>query len=207
MKNKYHKLFLDAEGAPNMQEIVDMTVALPEAIKAMPIDELKKLAPKLQAIVANAGMGEEKPQMEESTDEGDEVDGNDMENEAETVETQDEGDEVEAKDEGGEAKEKAEYKDSASFKDAVAKAVDAQLKEHTDVIVKARDFVDEKYEFKGKSTQQIMRDALSVEHGSQEFADSELKVAFKLLKHTKQYANFADGNSKTKLSELKDKEL
>ena len=248
--------FLDAEGAPNMQEIVDMTIALPEAIKAMPIDELKKLAPKLQAIVANAGVGEQPVEDEEgeeeaatvdedaenmeskdmdgegdetkTTDEGDEVEtkdeegeeeaatvdedaenmeSKDMDGEGDETKTTDEGDEVETKDEDGEG-EKTAYKDSAEFKDAVAKAVDAQLKEHTDVIVKARDFVDEKYDFKGKSTNQIMRDALAVEHGTQQFADGELPVAFKLLKQsTGKYANFADGNNKTKLSDLKDKEL
>lgn len=203
--------FTDAEGAPNMQEIVDMTIALPEAIKAMPIDELKKLAPKLQAIVSNAGMGE--PKMEDEDGE-EETATTDMDGEEETATTDmdgegekktattDEGDE----DENGEKK--TAYKDSAEFKDAVAKAVDAQLKEHTDVIMKARDFVDEKYNFKGKSTNQIMRDALAVEHGTQQFADSELPVAFKLLKQsTGKYANFADGNNKTKLSDLKDKEL
>lgn len=208
--------FLDADGAPNMQEIVDMTIALPEAIKAMPIDELKKLAPKLQAIVANSGVGGEQVEDEDGEEETATVDedaenmeGKDMGGEGDETKTTDEGDEVETKDEDGDGEpKKTAYKDSAEFKDAVAKAVDAQLKEHTDVIVKARDFVDEKYDFKGKSMNQIMRDALAVEHGTQQFADGELPVAFKLLKQsTGKYANFADGNNKTKLSDLKDKEL
>jgi hypothetical protein len=210
MKNKYHKLFLDAQGTPNMQEIVDMTIALPDAIKAMPIDELKKLAPKLQAIIANAGIGE--PKVEEVETETADMDGDETEisdeDEVVKTETTDEGDEVETKDEDETAKDKTAYKDTAQFKDAVAKAVDAQLKEHTDVIVKARDFVDEKYDFKGKGTKQIMRDALAVEHGAQSFADADLAVAFKLLKQsTGKYANFADGDNKTKLDTLKDKEL
>ena len=215
MKNKYEKLFFDASGAPNMQEIVDMTIALPDAIKAMPIDELKKLAPKLQAIIANAGLGTE-PQVEEvEAGEMTEVEGEDkgdhtktQDADGEMTESKDEGDEIDTKDEDGEGKTSQGYADSAAFKDAVAKAVAAQVNEHTDVIVKARDFVDEKYDFKSKSTNQIMRDALAVEHGSQKFEDSELPVAFKLLKHsTSKYKDFADGSNKTKLSELKNKEL
>lgn len=209
MKNKYHKLFLDANGAPNMQEIVDMTIALPEAIKAMPIDELKKLAPKLQAIIANAGVGEQVADDEagddiETQDEGDDIEGKDMDGEGETQKAKDgEGEEVETKDEEGD--EPKSYKDTAEFKDAITKAV----ARHTDVVVKARDFVDEKYDFKGKSTNQIMRDALAVEHGTQKFEDAELAVAFKLLKPSKsKYENFADGQSnKSKLQALKDKEL
>lgn len=212
--NKYSKMFFDANGAPNMQEIVDMTIALPDAIKAMPIDELKKLAPKLQAIIENAGIGESKAEdVEGSEKEADTMD-EDGEKAVETTdedgeetEAKDEGDEVETKDEDDKSGKETSYKDSAKFKDAVAKAVGARLQEHTDVILKARDFVDEKYDFKGKTTNEIMRDALKVEHGTQKFADSELPVAFKLLKHAKQYADFADGNNKNKLSELKDKEL
>lgn len=201
--------FIDSAGAPNMQEIVDMTIALPDAIKAMPIDELKKLAPKLQAIIANAGIGEKPADEsdEEIMDEDGEKTVESTDEDGEKTEITDEGDEVETTDEDAEG-DKIAVKDSAEFKDALAKAVDAKLKEHTDVIVKARDFVDEKYSFKGKSTNQIMRDALAVEHGTQSFADNELPVAFKLLKPSSgQYANFKDGGNQTKLSALKDKEL
>jgi len=211
MKNKYMELFLDANGAPNMQEIVDMTVALPEAIKSMPIDELKKLAPKLQAIIANSGMGSEMEGMEKEMDA--EATDEDMA-EKEDMEAKDEGDKekykdkekMEAKDEDKEG-EKMAVKDTAEFKDAVKQAVDERVNAHTDVIMKAIDFVDENYDFKGKDTNQIMRDALAVSHGSTSFKDSELAVAFKLLKPSSaKYANFADGGNKNKWDDLGNKD-
>lgn len=194
--DKFETNFVDSAGAPNMQEIVDMTIALPDAIKSMPIDELKKLAPKLQAIIANAGVGET-PVEDEDGEEGETP-------ETPAEDTPEGEPKVEVKDEEGE---EVAVKDTAEFKDALAKAVETQLVEHTDVIMKARDFVDEKYDFKGKDTKQIMRDALAVNHGSQKFADSELPVAFKLLKQNKSYSDFADGDSKSKLNDLKNKEI
>lgn len=108
-----------------------------------------------------------------------------------------ETDEPEAK------KEKVAITDTAEFMDAVTKAVEA----HTVVIEKARDFVDAGYSFVGKSTAQIMRDALAVEHGNQKFDDSELPVAFKLLKKTaSSLKNFGDSCA-CPFDSLKDKEL
>jgi hypothetical protein len=83
--------------------------------------------------------------------------------------------------------------DSAAFKDAVKGAVASAVKAHAVVIDKARDFVDEAYCFTDKSTVQIMRDSLASEHGATQFTDSELPVAFKLLKKASaDYKNFAD---------------
>jgi len=206
--NKYVMVGLDSAGAPNMQEIVDMTIALPEAIKAMPIDELKKLAPKLQAIIANAGVGEA-PAVDADADavvDEDEKDADDVAaKDADDMDAKDadDADEQKAKDEEAE---KVDVKDSAVFKDALDKAVASSVRTHTEVITKARDFVDEKYIFTGKDTKQIMRDALAVGHGKQKFEDSELPVAFKLLKANVSYKDFADGSNKTALDDLKNKE-
>ena len=194
IEGEFETNFVDSAGAPNMQEIVDMTIALPEAIKAMPIDELKKLAPKLQAIIANAGAGAEEV-----------VDENMAEDEPKEPEGDKTTDEpTPTKDEEGE---EIAVKDTAEFKDALKSAVGERVKEHTEVILKARDFVDEKYDFTDKSTDQIMRDALAVEHGTQKFADSELPVAFKLLKQsTNKYEKFADGVNNDDMDDIKNKD-
>lgn len=46
-----HKLFCDEDGKLNLSKIAEITMALPDAIKAMPIDKLAKIMPKLQEIV------------------------------------------------------------------------------------------------------------------------------------------------------------
>jgi hypothetical protein len=95
--------------------------------------------------------------------------------------------------------------DTAEFKDAVNSAI----RRHTEVIEKAKTFVDESYQFAGKATDQIMRDALAVEHGKQEFSDAELSVAFKLLKKTgTDLRTFGDASlSAGKFSSIADKDL
>jgi hypothetical protein len=62
-KTKLHKAFVDAEGAMNLQQIVELATALPEAIKSVPVDQLTKLLPALQQIVeaAKAVMPAEAP--------------------------------------------------------------------------------------------------------------------------------------------------
>jgi hypothetical protein len=61
------------------------------------------------------------------------------------------------------------------------------------------------YSFKDKSAEQVMRDCLATET-TEKFKDSELPLAFKLLKKSSNYANFGD-NSISKFDELKNKEL
>ena len=65
-----------------------------------------------------------------------------------------------------------------TFEDAVSRA----LARHTEVIDKARNFLDASYKFPGKSSNQIMRDALATQYGRQQFTDSELPIAFKMLR-------------------------
>ena len=186
--------FMDEEkgASPTLAETVDIAVALPEAIKNMTIEELQEVLPVLQSIVNKGKEGEKSVEAAEAeTDEPEAKQADEM-----PVEEPKE-------DEPEDKEEKVKITDTAEFMDAVTKAVEA----HTVVIEKARDFVDAGYSFVGKSTTQIMRDALAVEHGNQKFEDSELPVAFKLLKKTaSSLKNFGDSGA-CPFDSLKDKEL
>jgi hypothetical protein len=206
---KSRKAFHDAEGSPNLEEVVQIAASLPEAIKKLDMESLTKVLPMLQEIVRTAQTAGQTAEVQaqagetegETSDEYSEESKDEM-----TEETKDESTE-ETKDEQSEEmkdeeKEKVDVTDSAVFKDAVKKAIDS----HTAAIVKAKDFVDADYQFVGKSTAQIMRDALATEHGKTKFTDSELTVAFKLLK--KSDASLKTfGDSKDPFANLKDKEL
>lgn len=181
MKTKLHKAFLDAEGAMNLQQIVDVATSLPEAIKSVPVDRLTELMPVLQEIVASAKAAMGEPVTDENPE-----------------------DPAKVTDENPEDK-KPGFSD-AQVAAIVQKATDAAIAEHTAVINKARDFVDETYSFEGKDTKQIMRDVLAKEHPSAKFTDSELSVAFKLLKKSADYKTFGDTKTSS-LDALADKEL
>ena len=172
-----HTAFVDAEGQPNLQQIVEIAQQLPEALKSVPMDKLQEIMPTLQEIVSMGGAPA--PAAEEPALEDEEP----MEDEEPSV----------------------PVTDTAEFRDAVNSAI----RRHTEVIEKAKTFVDESYQFAGKATDQIMRDALAVEHGKQEFSDAELSVAFKLLKKTgTDLRTFGDASlSAGKFSSIADKEL
>lgn len=199
------KTFLDAEGQPNLQEIVETLQAIPEAAKKLPNDKLQEFLPMLQEIAAAGGMSVEA--VEEEIDPEATEDADIEKDEAEAVEMDKDFEDME-----GDEKEKFEdsklfksiiasqsksFTDSKAFKDAL----DTGIKAHAAVIEKASQFVDDQYTFSDKSTKQIMIDALSVEHGSETFEDSELKTAFKLLKRAdSSLKNF--GDSSNELSSL-----
>lgn len=178
-----HKVFTDQEGQPNLEQIVEIATELPEALRKLPVDELQKVLPALQEIVNMAG-GSSAP-----TGEG-------MESEV-VVEDED----------MPEKEEKVPMQDTAEFKDAMAKVVDSAIKRHSQVVDKAKNFVDEAYSFEGKSTEQVMRDALATQF-SDKFADSELDIAFKMLRQTKStVAKFGDGApSNDRFASVADKE-
>ena len=187
---KIHQAFLDADGNPSLEEIVEIAMGLPEAIKKLDADTLSKVMPTLQEIVAMAKTAEtpEDERAEQGLEQTDEV-----------AETTDEP--VEDEDET------VPMADTAVFQDAVTKAVSSALARHTAVIEKAQGFVDSTYTFAGKKTCQIMRDALAVEHGNQQFSDAELPVAFKLLKKAQSdLSNFGD-EQHNKFKQLANKEL
>ncbi len=202
---KLHKAFCDAEGAMNLQQIVELSTALPEAIKAVPVDQLTKLLPALQKIVeaANAvaapveGEGEGEMTDEEKA-EKEKLAAADAENAALA-----EKEKLAAADAGTE-----EERDKPSFSDADMKAAtDKAIKAHAATIEKARNFLPETYAFADKSTADIMRDTLATVE-SEKFADNELVLAFKLLKKSAaSYKQFGDSGQQSGFSKLKDKEL
>lgn len=184
---KFHKAFCDAEGSLSLSQIVELAAGLPEAIKNVPADKLAELLPALQEIMAAAtAAGVEVP-------EGDPV--------VEEVPVMTDEDADKLMDESVDAAggNPVKVTDSArkvlrkKFADKLAVAVDSAVKTHASVIDKAREILPETYSFGDKSTAQVMRDALAVEHGSQKFSDSELSVAFKLLKKSGgEYQSFGD---------------
>ena len=208
MKNKLHKAFNDAEGAMNLQQIVELATALPEAIKSVPVDQLQKLLPALQQIVeaAKAVMpdpagGEEVVKLPS----GEEAEAKAAADAAaaEEVAAADAAaaEEVAAADAAAEGEEKEK-----KFNDAIAAATDTAIKAHGVAIAKARDFLADDYNFADKNTVQIMRDAIATDTKEQ-FADSELPLAFKMLrKPDANYKKFGDAQPTT-LTNLKDKEL
>ena len=189
--SKKVNLFLDAEGQVNLEQIMEMAGALPEAIKKVPVDQLKKIMPSLQQIMMYAK--EQGAVPEEAPAEG-------MADEELTDEEIAAKKEAEGKDEG---EQKEKFADSKAFKDAVAaqskKFADAEVKRYAQVVTKARNFLDADYDFSDKTANQVMRDALSTQ-STDKFEDSELPVAFKLLrKPNTDYSQFGDAKPDTGL--------
>ena len=174
------KMFYDENGEISLEQVVEIATSLPEAIKKVPVDRLSELMAPMMEI--NSYMKEQGAMPAE-----------------EPVEDED----MEDKDEDYEDKEK--FEDSQKFKDAVAKAAekqadkkarkiaDTEIKRYAQVMGKAKDFLDADYDYGSKSANQIMRDALATQYGDQEFEDSELPTAFKLLKKpAPDYSRFGD---------------
>ena len=171
---KLIRAFTDEEGSVNLEQIVEIATALPEAIKKVPVDQLIKLMPAMQEIMAFAKDQGALPAEELEVEDEDTGTGSEEMND-------------------GEGKEKKEvFADSAKFKDAVASAVKGQVKHYAGVVNKARNFVDGDYNFAEKDANSIMRDALATQ-SPDKFEDSELSVAFKLLrKANTDYSKFGD---------------
>jgi len=184
---KKEKAFFDAEGQVNLEQVVEIATALPEAIKKVPVDQLVKLMPAMQEIMAYAK--EQGAVTDEDPAEG-------MEEEELTDE------EAAAKKEAEVAEEdkpKEQFADSKAFKDAVASAVKGEVKRYAEVVTKARNFLDADYDFSDKSANRVMADALSTQ-STDKFEDSELPVAFKLLrKPNTDYSHFGDAKADTGL--------
>jgi len=178
------KGFKDADGESiTVEQIAELAVALPEALKSAPLEKLQEIWPALMELInmsKEAGV-----EMEGLAEVVEEV------TTTETEVTDEEGTDPE--------KEKMAVTDSKAFKDALQKATDAAVKRHSAVVDKAKDFVGEQYSFADKSTNQVIRDALASQYGKQKFADSELDLAFKMLrKQTNSLASFGDEKGKEK---------
>lgn len=173
-KPKLPAPFLDAEGVPNLQQIMELSAAWPEAIKLVPVNELPKLLPVLQKIVeaAKGVMPEEEP-----------APAGEPAPAEEPAPIEDEED--------PEMKKKEEEKE---FADAVSAAVKAQTQAYATTVAKARDFLPDDYAFADKSTVQIMQDTLATST-TEKFTDAEIPLAFKLLRKTEsRYTDFGDAN-------------
>lgn len=182
--------FFDDDGAVNVERVAEIAVAMPEALKKMPLAELAKVMPKLQEIAAIAKPAAVEPAPVPTGDEEGEEDDKLLDGEPKPAED-------------GE-----KFEDSAKFKDAVKAAADAAVATHATVMQKAVKFLDADYDFTGKDTDSIMRDALATQHDTK-FADAELAVAFKMLTPSSKYPAFGDAKHEvpTSLSARLDKEL
>ena len=102
------------------------------------------------------------------------------------------------------SKDESPFEDSQKFKDAVNSVVAEKL----NTIEKAKQFLPETYNFIDASTAKIMRDAVEKEHSGQTFEDSEIPVAFKMLKkkQSTQYKQFGD-SADDAWAQLENKEI
>lgn len=184
----------DAETPVNLQRIAEVVKDLPEAVKLMSLEELTSLVPVLEAAINTARAAT--PNGQEAT-QGTEMEGAEetMEGEPEEVVTDEEGDGMPSE------TEQKNFTDSQEFKDAVMKTSD----ERVNVILKAKQFLDEGYNFKDTCTTKIMRDALASQT-KESFKDNEVGVAFKMLKKNKDYSQFADSKD-NEWDKIKDKEI
>lgn len=184
-KDDVKSVFKDADGNINMQTVIAAVQQLPEAIKSLPIEKLAEIMPPIMEVVDMSKNSSETMDEEEMVEE---------EEKTEDAEAEEYADE-----------EKPKMQDSAAFKDAVMKATDSAVRTHGAVVEKAKDFLDDTYSFADKSTVEVMRDAVSTQH-TEKFNDSELHMAFKMLKMQPAYQNFAD-SGKSKFADLADKEF
>ena len=97
--------------------------------------------------------------------------------------------------------EKVDFKDTQEFKDAVMQYGN----DRADIILKAKTFLGDNFEFSDKDNLTIMREVLAKEVDG-EFKDEEVAVAFKMLKKMKDYSNFADSQA-NEWDKIKDKEI
>lgn len=171
---KLLKAFTDADGAVSLEQIVEIATALPEAIKSVPVDKLQEVMPALQEIMSYAKTQGVEP---------------------ESVEDEDMVEEVEVEDEEMAEEDKPKFSDAdfrAKLDKEKAKFADEAVKQYGEVVNKARNFLDAEYDFTGKTAKEVMRDALASQC-TDKFEDSELPVAFKLLrKPDTDYSKFGD---------------
>ena len=185
----------DADAPVNLQRIAEVVKDLPEAVKLMSLEELTALVPVLETAISTARAAT--PNGQEATQ------GTEMEGAEETEMSEQPAEEVSDKEGNPESEkeEKTDFKDSKEFKDAVMSAADYRV----GVILKAKKFLDEKYDFNVR-TSQIMKDALATQT-KEAFKDAEIGVAFKMLKKNKDYSKFADEQTQSEWDKLKDKEI
>lgn len=174
---KVHKAFADAAGEYSIQKIMEIVAALPEALKTVPMAQLAKAAPQLEALIAAAKVGLPEPAKAEAEAEAPAGDA--------------------APNATGGSMPMPEEQQKVADAKAVAKAVADAVSEAVAVIERARLFVSDEYKFTGKTPAAVMRDVLAQERPGVTFADAEVPVAFKLLvpapkAKANPYKNFGD---------------
>ena len=216
------KSFQDAKVDMTVEQVLELVAALPDAIRNVPMAQLQKIAPALVSIVEAAkesgvemseAEASEDAEETETQDGDDAAEGGDADDKAETQDG--EGDAAEGGDADEKEDDKTETQDGESGEDddaddkksmsdgktlfndeKVLAFVDKQIKEHSDVVEKARKFVDEKFNFAGKTTDEIRQEIIKAATGETFTDSSELRMAFKMLKPTKSlYKSFGDSNN------------
>lgn len=96
------------------------------------------------------------------------------------------------------------FMDSQTFKDAMLHYGN----DRASIIGKAKNFLDEKYDFKAKSNEVIMADVVKAEYPNESFKDGEIGVAFKLLKEREQQVSTVEfKDSKDEIIRAFDEEI
>ena len=189
------KCFTDEDGNPNLAQIVEIVKGLPEAIKNMPGDELQKVLPMLQDIVSMGQNGTE------------EEDAN-----SENSEAPEEEQKTDASDEDLDMDKKDDDDDQKKIADSVNRQVTERLavviNDHTNTLLKSREFLDNDYAYKGKSTLEIQKDVVATQYeDAASMTPAEVSMAFKLIKRPeKVYDSFKPKNEQqNRIKELLNK--
>ena len=196
--------FIDEDGKLSLQKVAEMVGSLQEAIKNAPLEEVVSVMPSLQALVESAKVNDPSVESEEdpALKDGDE-DPKDKKEEMKDGDYKDEGESAdeEMKGEDMEEEEEESFSDSQQFKDAVNSVVAEKIH----VIEKAKNFLPSDFNFVDSSVLEIQKAAVEKVH-SDKFEDSEIPVAFKMLKKQSKYQDFGDSKTdaweKTKNTEI-----
>ena len=213
----------EEEKKVSIQGMDELLKSLPDAIKSMPLDDVKALADVIDGFLKDKGNKEEVEDTDEKDKEEVESKDADKEEDKKEVESKDaDKDEDEKKQDAKDADKDEDKKqkglkdskcacqsgfnDSSEFKDAVKSAVESAVKQHVVVVEKARDFLADDYGFADKAVDKIMRDAIATQTDEQ-FQDAEVETAFKMLKQSSSdYSNFGDSTASS-WANLNDKDL
>jgi len=203
--NPIHQAFLDQEGQVNMQQIVEIAGALPDAIKKIPVDKLQEVMPQLKELVQLAK--ENDPDMaQENEEEKYDSEGNPVTDKAKARTYE----KVKDQKPQGQSQGYTDAQVEKMVNDALVQQKQKVMQDHAQTIQKARHFLDDNYDFTDKTTEQIMRDAVATQ-STEQYSDQELPLAFKMLQlpERESVVNFGDQLPEVgqKLKELENKEL
>lgn len=157
--------YLEKARELSLKDIADLIVSLKQAMTTIALEEIQEqYAPTLLKMRDRANeLSEKSSEQNPSTDE--DIEGQNKpikDNESENVE---------------------ENSETKKYSDAdMVKMVNDAKDMHLRVVLKARNVLGANYNFEGKTTEQIMSDALATQYNPGTFKDSEISTAFKMLK-------------------------